>query len=286
MMRLRVLLASAFAVSLTANTLIAQQPRAIANDPGPGAKSPTFNQELVLESRGSKIMGVFLAAEGRSPHGTVILLHGFPGYEQNMDLAQSLRRDGWNVVAMHYRGAWGSQGDFSFTHCMEDVSTILAFLQSPASVAKFHINSHRIVVVGHSMGGFMTVAALAQHPELAGGVVITEGNPARETEDFAHAEPADLAPLAGTSAKALEQEGKAHVRDWSFEAFAARITPRPVLDFSANDGLKASNDALVATLKKAGDPVTQIQMDTDHSFSNHRIALQIAVLRWLHQQFP
>ena len=58
-------------------------------------------------------MGLFLLASGTQPHPTVILLHGFPGYEQNIDLAQSLRRDGWNVLAMHYRGAWGSQGTFS-----------------------------------------------------------------------------------------------------------------------------------------------------------------------------
>ena len=227
-------------------------------------------------------MGLLMLASGTQPHRTVILLHGFPGYEQNIDLAQVLRRDGFNVLAMHYRGAWGSQGTFSFTHCMEDVSTMLAYLTQPANVAKFHTDPHRIIVIGHSMGGFMTVAALAQHPELKAGVVITEGSPVHELSDFTtHPDPADYAPLAGTSPSALARDAQAHTTTWSFAAFAAKITPRPVLDITANDGLRASNEALVAALKQAGSPVTSIHFDTDHAFSDHRIALQSAILKWL-----
>ena len=227
-------------------------------------------------------MGVFLLASGTQAHPTVILLHGFPGYEQNIDLAQSLRRDGWNVLAMHYRGSWGSQGAFSFSHCIEDVSTMLAYVTQPANVTKFHIDTHHLVVIGHSMGGFLTVAALAQHPELKAGVVITEGSPVHDTHDyFGEPDPADLAPLAGTSLPALQQDAKAHASAWTFAAFASKITPRPVLDITANDGLRASNEALVAALKQAGSPVTSIHFDTDHAFSDHRIALQTAILKWL-----
>jgi len=37
------------------------------------------------------------------------LLHGLPGYESSGDLAQSIRRAGWNVVFFHYRGTWGTK---------------------------------------------------------------------------------------------------------------------------------------------------------------------------------
>ena len=67
----------AFAVLMTCGTLCAQQPRAIANDPAPDAKSPSKNLETVMTSHGSEIMGIFLLASGTQPHGTVILLHGF-----------------------------------------------------------------------------------------------------------------------------------------------------------------------------------------------------------------
>ena len=157
--------------------LRAQQSFAIAHDPAPDTQAPTQNLETVIDFRGSHIMGMLLLASGTQGHGTVILLHGFSGYEQNMDLAQALRRDGWNVLAMHYRGSWGSEGTFSFTNCMEDVGTMLAYVSEPANSAKFHVDLRRIVVIGHSMGGFMAVAALAQHPQIAAGVVITEGSP-------------------------------------------------------------------------------------------------------------
>jgi pimeloyl-ACP methyl ester carboxylesterase len=267
--------------SLPLHRAQSQQP-AISTDPAPSPSSPTQNLETVINSHGSRIMGVFLLASGTDPHPTVILLHGFPGYEQNMDLAQALRRDGWNVLAMHYRGSWGSQGTFSFTHCMEDVGAMLADVTLPANVTKFHIDTHHLVVIGHSMGGFLTIAALAQHPEFKAGVVITEGSPVHDIHDyFSNIDPADFAPLAGTSPAALRHEAQTHASDWTFATFAAKITPRPVLDISANDGLRASNEALVSTLKQAGSPVTSIHFDTDHGFSNHRIALESAILKWL-----
>jgi predicted alpha/beta-fold hydrolase len=93
-------------------SLPAQQPHAISADPAP-TKPTTRNVETVIPSHGSKLTGLFLLAGGAEPHGTVLLLHGFPGYEQNMDLAQAIRRDGWNVLAMHYRGSWGAEGSFT-----------------------------------------------------------------------------------------------------------------------------------------------------------------------------
>ena len=61
-----------------------------------------------------------------------ILLHGFPGNERNLDLAQALRRAGWNAVFFHYRGSWGSDGDFSFGHVLEDVAAVVARCATPA----------------------------------------------------------------------------------------------------------------------------------------------------------
>jgi pimeloyl-ACP methyl ester carboxylesterase len=270
------------ALLCTAGSLPAQQPRAIASDPAP-AKPTTQNVETVIPSHGSKLTGLFLLAAGAEPHGTVILLHGFPGYEQNMDLAQAMRRDGWNVLAMHYRGSWGAEGTFSFTHCVEDAGTMLAYVLDPANAAKFHIDPRRIFVVGHSMGGFVSTVAMAEHKEIAGAVILTEGSPLHDGPGFFGPEhdPLDYAPLSGTSPQALEQDAKQHAASWAFAALATKVAPRPVLVLTANDGLRASNDELTAELKRAGSPVSNIHYDTDHAFSDHRIALESEVLRWL-----
>ena len=41
---------------------------------------------------------VIYIASGPGPHPTVLMLHGFPGNEKNLDLAYSFRRAGWNVL--------------------------------------------------------------------------------------------------------------------------------------------------------------------------------------------
>ena len=67
-----------------------------------------------------EINGVAYLAGGAGPHPTVILLHGLPGNEKNLDLAQAIRRDGWNAVTFNYRGSWGSPGVFRFGQNLED----------------------------------------------------------------------------------------------------------------------------------------------------------------------
>jgi pimeloyl-ACP methyl ester carboxylesterase len=270
-------------IFLARNTLGSQQPPSIANDPAPDAKVSAQNVKIVLSSHDSRLTGLFLLASGAQRHGMVILLHGFPGYEQNMDLAQALRRDGWNVLAMHYRGTWGAEGTFSFTHCMEDAGAMVAYVTDPANATRFHVDTRRIVVVGHSMGGFMAAATMAHHAEIVAGVVMTEGSPVHDGVSFygALSDPVDYVPLAGTSPAALKQEAKANAAAWAFPALAATIAPRPVLVLSTNDGLRASNETLAAALTHAGSPVSYIHMDTDHVFSDHRIALESTVIEWL-----
>jgi len=265
--------------------LPAQQPRAIATDPAP-TKPTTQNIETVISSHGSKLTGSFLLAAGAEPHGTVILLHGFPGYEQNMDLAQAMRRAGWNVLAMHYRGSWGAEGTFSFTHCIEDAGTMLAYVLDPANEAKFHIDPRRIFVVGHSMGGFVATVTMAERKEIAGGVIVTEGSPLHDGPGFFGAEmdPLDYAPLSGTSPQALEEEAKSHATEWTFGVLAAKVAARPVLVLTTNDGLRGSNDELTAALKRSGSTVSNVHIDSDHAFSDHRIALETEVLKWLEKQ--
>ena len=69
---------------------------------------------------------LLFVAGGKGPHPTVILMHGLPGNERNLDLAQAIRRAGWDVLTFTYRGAWGSPGDFSIANSMEDTAAALA----------------------------------------------------------------------------------------------------------------------------------------------------------------
>ena len=64
-------------------------PAAVISDPLPDAAHPTRNVQVLVPSGGVGMNALFNLASGAGPHPTVILFHGFPGNEQNLDLAQA-----------------------------------------------------------------------------------------------------------------------------------------------------------------------------------------------------
>jgi pimeloyl-ACP methyl ester carboxylesterase len=70
--------------------------------------------------------GFIYVAAGIQPHPTVLILHGSPGNEQNLDPAQALRRAGYNVLFFHYRGSWGSPGKFTQAGGVDDGQAAVA----------------------------------------------------------------------------------------------------------------------------------------------------------------
>ena len=82
-------------LALLGSCQLPAQTRATIPTPPPSMKHP------LIPSHDSNMLGVFYLAAGIAPHPTAVLFHGLPGYEQNLDLAQALRREGWNVLAMH-----------------------------------------------------------------------------------------------------------------------------------------------------------------------------------------
>jgi uncharacterized protein len=257
---------------------------------------PASMQQMILSSHDSMLLGVFYLAAGPDPHPTAIILHGFPGFEQNLDLGQALRAHGWNVLAMHYRGSWGVKGDFSFQHAAEDADTEVHYLLDPANAQKYHIDTHRVIVIGHSMGGYMAASAAAHNAQVAGAVLISAWNigadyestrrtgsehPSIEMEAKSLAADNNLLPLSGTSGEALAREIYEHKQALNFLNLAPAIAPRPVLVVTANEGLAPADHELVEALQKAGDThVTEQHWDTDHSYSDRRPELANKILEW------
>jgi pimeloyl-ACP methyl ester carboxylesterase len=263
-------------------------PTAVTTDPAEGAANPPSMQQLDITSHGSVMHGFIYLAEGAGPHPTVILLHGFPGNEQNLDLAQSIRRAGWNVLFFHYRGAWGSQGSFSFANCIADTQTAIDWIRDPQNAKKYNLDPAKIVLIGHSMGGFMASAGGAKDKDVMAVAMIAAwnlGSDAQSMKDVparTKAMSGQIHPLAGCTAEGLIAEMKSHQDDWNYNSFVPQLKGRPVLVISTNDGLHAANDSFVAAMKAAGALyLTAQHVDTDHVFSDRRIALQALVLDWL-----
>lgn len=281
---------------LVSAQLRAQAP-AISTDPTPDPTHPAYSREMVVPSHGENLFGIFYLAAGAGDHPTAVLLHGFPGYEQNLDLAQAIRRAGWNVLALHYRGSWGVGGDFSLAHAMEDSDAMAAFVRSVEAAGKYHIDRNRVVVIGHSMGGFMAASAAAHDSAIRGAVMIGTwdltapvrgaGNLSRDqliarTVKGNGTEPADFAPLRNNDDRKLAAEIVDHRDAWDLNHFASALGARPVLLLTANDGSDPGSARFEQALKAAGDThVQRIHTATDHGFNPQRIYLESTILAWL-----
>ncbi len=235
---------------------------------------------------------MFYVASGRGPHSTVLLMHGFPGNEKNLDLAYTLRRAGWNVLIPHYRGAWGSAGTFSFANAIEDTQSAVQFLREAENIRKYRIDPKRIVLIGHSMGGFMVSYVAAHDPDIAGLAMISAWNIGATMSGPKDTHRVDVilaaAPrLAGTTTGGLQTEAEANAAKWNYLDYAEALKTRPVLILEAHDRNLSYSKDMKAALQKAGNTqVMETYMETDHPFSDHRIALQVAVLEWLQTAFP
>ena len=254
----RAMVASAFAALVVAGPGLAQTlPAAVARDPAPDKAHPAAMLAEPIPSHGDNLNAVFYAASGAGPHPTVLLLHGLPGNEQNLDLAQAMRRDGWNVLTLHYRGSWGSPGDFSFIHCIEDAASALAWLRDPASPVADRVDPQRIVVIGHSLGGFVagwtgghdggviataTISAANIGPTIGG---LPRGTAAKVVDDNIGTT-AGMHTLAGTSPDALGEEAIQGVQTLDFTAGAATLARHPLLLVTSDDGLAANSADLAA----------------------------------------
>jgi pimeloyl-ACP methyl ester carboxylesterase len=269
----------------------------VTRDPAmPDDEHPPLLAELRIDSHGSAMNAIAYVADGPGPHPTALLLHGFPGNERNLDLAQAVRRAGWNAIFFHYRGAWGSEGDFSFTHVLEDVASVTAWTQDPTNAEALRIDPERIALVGHSMGGFAALLAGSRLSEVdciasvAGANLASRGYAASEDPEMARAIAAQLeawsAPLSGTSGQALIDEVTAAGTDFDvFTRIPALATRKLLLVAGTLDQttpLAEHHAPLVAALEAAGARhLRHLELEADHAFSQRRIALARAVTGFL-----
>ena len=286
---IRTILAAALFVA----SPLAHAQSAVSADPLPDKAHPAKLEQLRYPTGGVAVPARLFLAAGEGKHGTVLLLHGFPGTELNLDLARAMQRAGWNVLAIHYRGVWGAPGKFSFAHTIEDGRAALAWLRTPDNAVKYGVDTAKIVVLGHSMGGFDTVM-LGDDPKIAGFVVISAADiggwagfldiPANRPQ--AEAAFADDISYTNMTFAEMADEILANRTAWDWKTRAAKMAGRRALIVSSDDGNGPADSAVAAAIAAAGGPApTQIKFETDHSYNDHRIALATAVVTWLKKNF-
>jgi hypothetical protein len=123
---------------------------------------------ITFQSAGCKLLGALYLGVGDGPRPTALVLHGIPGVEKNTDIAYALRDAGWNALIFHYRGSWGSEGEYTLAGTLDDVRAAIDELVS----GRHPVDPRRLAVVGHSLGGWAAVVSAARDNRIKAAVTI------------------------------------------------------------------------------------------------------------------
>jgi len=235
---------------------------------------------IFFDSGGYCLLGTLFLARGDDPKPTAIILHGMPGIEKNYDLALSLREQGWNSLIFHYRGTWGSAGFFSFDSIPVDVTRALDELCGGEYP---QVNPKRMVLIGHSFGGWAAVLTAAVDPRVKAVAVIAPiADPGEFRITIKDAAERYCPWLPGTVPDEFIQQWRNLDKAFYPVEQVDRIAPRPILILHGTKDELVAISQSEALYTRAGDPKEYlIHPEANHSFVWHRSWLQQRILSWL-----
>jgi len=244
---------------------------------------PAGQVELQIKSSDSTMYGFAYTANGEGPHPTIVLLHGLPGNERNLDIAQNMRRAGFNVIYFNYRGTWGSKGVFKFKNAVEDAGAVVDFLTDSLNRETLKVDTGKITYVGHSMGAGIALIAGLKDPRIKGVFAVSVFNP--------------FTLLQGENAEGT----LIGLKEYLLTLGMHNCDPNEFLNDLLNDIDQYNIEKMIANSKK---PVMVIDehmnnssftnynksktfeykiWNTDHAFSNRRIALTKEIVNWMNK---
>jgi uncharacterized protein len=248
--------------------------------------SPAAMTELFIPSGNALLAGFIYKANGPQKHPTLLLLHGYPGNERNLDLAQVVRAHGWNVIYFDYRGSWASQGKFSFKNCVDDVVNVVAFCKKYQD--SLQIDTSNIALFGHSMGAWVCLKALQQLPGIKKGFALSTWNIYNDYKKvLSEKEMLSLANDPDTGGKyfvlnaSLKEIFGPVVRDTGYFNLVNRqaaLAEKQIIMLDEHH----RNKLLAESLRSSNKSYFDYEVwPTDHPFTNKRVALINKVLSFL-----
>jgi uncharacterized protein len=252
---------------------------------------PPSMVEILIPSNGELLTGTFYAAAGKGPHPTIVMLHAFPGYEKNLDLAQSLRRVGFNTLYFDYRGTWGGPSVFSVAAGYEDAASAVSYVTNGQIAEQLRIDRSRIILLGHSYGAVAALEIGASHPDVRCVISLAPEDMTlmvgSEEEQHGLARYTDnLRVVSGYSGQDLVNDLLEHGDEWAMTTTVKSLGDKPYLLIGgALDGNFDAGE--VARVVSAGEAAgasaitASVIAGADHSFSAKRIELTRKVAQWL-----
>lgn len=241
-----------------------------------------FNKDLVISINEDSISGYALIAKGNEFKETVILLHGLPGNERNLDLAEMIRQSGKNAIYFNYRGSWGSQGKFLYSNCLEDISNVIDYLSNDIVSKKLRIKKSSFSLIGHSLGGGIAilqgikddrVKKIVALSSFNAGEELKSNNSVDELGDFQ--EYLNQQFMLNIDSKKFLSEILNHKQEWNLKSINSLKINKPFIFIDENN----RNEHWVKSIKNN----QYLIIDSDHSFSDKRNELGAKIINWLNK---
>jgi uncharacterized protein len=272
-----------FCTLIVGRIVSAQSDSIVLRDLSWDKNAPAGMNELFIPSGGATIAGLIYRADGAQKHPTLILLHGYPGNERNLDIAQVVRAHGWNVIYFDYRGSWGSGGQFSFANCVQDVTNVVAFCKKYSD--SLRIDTSNIVLFGHSMGGWVCLKSLAQLPGIKKGFALSTWDIYGDFKDVkSQQQMIERASQGGhyfvlnTPLKELFKPVVDHPSFYKIQNDTAALAGKQIIMLDEHRG----NSELADAMKRSNRNYFDYEVwQTDHPFTNKRVSLINKVLAFL-----
>lgn len=238
---------------------------------------------LDFVSNGSHIYGEIMwpSADFPKPHPCVIMLHGFPGTARNDDISHALCRIGCVVIVPHNRGAWGSQGKYLITNCIEDAKNLAEYAHSDEFAKKYNIDVNNIFLLGHSMGANSALNAGKKISWVKGIIMLTPYDPTRylnrNKESYFRSLLEEGKILQSDGAEAIYEDVVVNKNEINHPGAFELIKDRNILIFGATyDSVSPINEMVLPLWQKLAARKTDalqkmIEVPTEHGLLGRRI---------------
>jgi pimeloyl-ACP methyl ester carboxylesterase len=246
-----------------------------------------------FEIEGSPVNALWWQPEGKGPNPTILILHGYPGNEKNLDLARVLQRAGFNVMFLHYRGTWGSAGHFTFSNALKDIATAVDQVRTCFGEPECEtpVDPNKVALFGHSMGGWLAMLSAIEVPGISCAAILDFGDLGfsqffaehgdvppwlKEHEEYWTLEGS---PLRIEGEGALSSDLLANVNRFGLVGRSADLAKQHLFILSTGDN--EGHPILVQALKEQKAKHLRAEVwDTDHPFNNRRVQLARAMVEY------
>jgi len=243
---------------------------------------PAFNKELIIPIGEDSIAAYALIAQGDSYKETIILIQGYPGNDTNFDIAQELRSDGRNVILFNHRGAWGSQGIYSYSNCLQDVQEVIRYLSKHSLANELRIDTDEFILIGRSYGAGIALIQGSQIEAVKKIISISATNYGEIMMGYQSLE--ELGSFKRYMQKQIMinhnidsflQELLDYKEEYNIVNYADQLQNKKVLHIE--DSTK--NESWIKQLEHS----TYIVIDSDHNFVAERTKLKGSIINWLNK---